>query len=284
MASSKPFQLEVDPDPCPALKLERGPSDEGVGEWVPNMKHTLLAKYIGAASATMNKWQERVFIDPFCGPGRIQVKGEADTRDGGSLVAFRQALKMRTSYTKVFIGDLNAESLAANDARLSALGAPVRTFAGKAEDTVHRMVRLVPKKALCLAYIDPYNLSLLNFDMIRALAALPNIDFAVHFSTMDLARNVEMESDEKRFRFDEVAPGWKNELAGVSKSGMRVAFLNYWTKLVCSLGFQFSKEMPLVNNHSGQEIYRLVFFARHDLPIRLWSDVAKDKDQRGFDF
>jgi three-Cys-motif partner protein len=146
------------------------------------------------------------------------------------------------------------------------------------------MVDTVPRGALCLAYIDPYNLSLLNFEMIRTLARLPNVDFAVHFSTMDLSRNVGLESDPERFRFDQVAPGWKQALAGVSPKNRRVAFFNYWMELVRSLGFEFSREMPLVSNNSGHEIYRLVFFARHDLPIRLWGDVAKDGIQSGFDF
>jgi three-Cys-motif partner protein len=120
--------------------------------------------------------------------------------------------------------------------------------------------------------------------MIRALANVPRIDFAVHFSTMDLSRNVQLESDPERFRFDQVAPGWKQALAGVSKGNLRVAFFNYWMQLVRSLGFEFSQQMPLVSNNSGHEIYRLVFFARNAFPIGLWDDVAKRASQPSFDF
>ncbi|MCA0214823.1 MAG: three-Cys-motif partner protein TcmP [Proteobacteria bacterium] len=282
--SRKPFQLDMHNDPCPGLPVERGPEDLGVGDWVPKIKHTLLAKYISAAYAAMNQWPERVLIDPFCGPGRIQVKGEGFTRDGGSVVAWRQALKSGTSYTRVFVGDLDPERASAAHRRLQTLGAPVTRFEGPASETIQEMIKQVPRGALCLAYIDPYNLSLLNFDMIRALAQLPKIDFAVHFSTMDLSRNVHMESDPERFRFDQVAPGWKNALTGVSKSNQRVEFFKYWMGLVRDLGFEFSREMPLVSNNSGHEIYRLAFFARHDLPRRLWGDVAKDGVQPSFDF
>lgn len=282
--SRKSFQLGLHDDPCCGLSVERGPDNQGVGEWVPRIKHTLLAKYISAAYAAMNQWPERVLLDPFCGPGRIQVKGESFTRDGGSVVAWRQALKSGTSYTRMLVGDLDSERASATYTRLRTLGAPVTGFEGSASDTVHEMIKQVPRGSLCLAYIDPYNLSLLNFDMIRALAQLPNIDFAVHFSTMDLSRNVHMESDPERFRFDQVAPGWKQALAGVSKSNQRVAFFNYWMELVRGLGFEFSHEMPLVSNNSGHEIYRLAFFARHDLPIRLWGDVARDGVQPSFDF
>lgn len=280
----KRFQLDLNDDPCPGLKVERGPEDLGVGDWVPRIKHMLLGKYISAAYGAMNRWPHRVFIDPFCGPGRIQVKGEAFTRDGGSVVAWRQAVKSGTTYTRMLVGDLDPERVSAAHLRLRALAAPVTGFEGPAEQTVHKMVDQVPRGALCLVYIDPYNLSLLNFEMIRALAQLPNVDFAVHFSTMDLSRNVGLESDPERFRFDQVAPGWKKALAGVSPKNRRVEFFRYWMGLVRGLNFEFSREMPLVSNNSGHEIYRLVFFARHDLPIRLWGDVAKNDVQAAFDF
>lgn len=41
------FVLPVDPDPCPDLMIERGPKGTGVGRWVPDDKHTLLAKWLG---------------------------------------------------------------------------------------------------------------------------------------------------------------------------------------------------------------------------------------------
>ena len=46
----QPFRLEAHQDPRPDLLVERGPHGRGVGPWVPAVKHTLLAKYIGAAS------------------------------------------------------------------------------------------------------------------------------------------------------------------------------------------------------------------------------------------
>jgi three-Cys-motif partner protein len=175
----------------------------------------------------------------------------------------------------MFVGDINEERLEACKARLKALGAPVRGFQGPAEETVKRMVAAVPARALCLAYLDPYNLSLLSFGMIRTLAKLRNIDFAVHFSTMDLIRNVDQELDPERFRFDQVAPGWRDALSEVSKPNLRIEFLRYWISIVGALEFGFSREMPLIRNNNQHEIYRLVFFARHGLPKRLWSDVAK---------
>lgn len=276
------FQLVIEPDPCPELPVELGPNAEGVGEWVPEQKHTLLAKMIGGTWAARRSWRakgggELVFIDPFCGPGRIQVKGESFTRDGGAMVACRQAATCRVPFTSVLVGDLNPERAEACDARLKAIGSPVKRFIGPASETVWDMVKEVPKGALSLAYLDPYNLEYLAFSIIKTLAALRSIDFAVHFSTMDLHRNVDMELDPLRARFDDAAPGWRDALGprDQSKSNLPQEFFLYWMSLVKGLGFEFSEEMPLVRDKKNRPLYRLVFFSRHPLPNKIWSDVAR---------
>ena len=38
------FRLAHDADPLPHLPVEHGRNGEGVGCWVPEMKHTFLAK------------------------------------------------------------------------------------------------------------------------------------------------------------------------------------------------------------------------------------------------
>ena len=154
----QPFVLPIDPDPCPELLIERGPKNEGVGKWVPDEKHTLLAKLLGGTRAARAKWTQRILIDPFCGPGRIQVKGESHTRDGGALVAWRQSVAQKVPFTKVMIGDISDERVAACASRLQALSAPVQSFVGPATDTSKRMAEQVTTRALVLAYIDPYNL------------------------------------------------------------------------------------------------------------------------------
>lgn len=280
-----PFQLDVTDDPCPELMVECGPSNEGVGKWVPQQKHVLLAKMIGGTRGARAKWSNRVLIDPFCGPGRIQVKGETFTRDGGAMVAWRQATEHKVAFTKVLIGDLDAERVLACQARLRALGAPVQAFVGPAAETVKAMAGEVTGRALCLAYIDPYNLEQLSFSIIDELAKLKNIDFAVHFSTMDMNRNVDMELDPYRARFDDAAPEWRTKLEHqtLSKSQLPQAFFAYWRSLVEQCGFKFSREMPLVTNDQNRPIYRLVFFSRHGFPNGIWDDIAKSPNLE-FDF
>ncbi|MEK8034246.1 three-Cys-motif partner protein TcmP [Ideonella sp. DXS29W] len=271
----KSLEQPIEPDPCPELVIERGPKEKGVGSWVPRDKHRLLCDYLYASRYAWKKWPQRVFIDPFCGPGRIQVEGESFTREGGSVMAWR-ALAGHAPFGQMLVGDLVAERARACELRLKARGAVVESFVGPAERTVHEMVSRVPRGALCMAYIDPYNLELLSFSILQALATL-NVDLAINFSTMDLQRNAEFEFDPARARFDDAAPGWRQdaEVRGASKQNVKLAFFQYWCRLVQGLGFAFSREMPPVLNDRGQEIYRMVFFARHDLPNRIWADVAR---------
>lgn len=285
MRSRSTFELATHADPRPDLVVERGPSGAGVGWWVPQMKHTYLAKYIDATRKAQVKFPKRVLIDPFCGPGRIQVRGESDTRDGGAMVAWRQSQSSQCPFTTVLVGDIDAERTRACAARLSALDAPVQAFEGAADDTVTLMVDAVPKGALCLAYIDPYNLEYLSFANIQALARLPYIDFAVHFSLMDLTRNVDMELDPARDRFSGACPGWRDRVPTMelAKGGLPAWFFDDWRRQVASLGFKVSEVMPLIEDDQGRALYRLVFFSRHTLPDKIWGDIAKSRN-RSLDF
>lgn len=178
----------------------------------------------------------------------------------------------------MLVGDLDGNRASACQSRLSSLGANAMAFTGPAVETVPEMVGRLPRTGtLCIAFVDPYNLSLLHFDMLATLAKLPNIDLIVHFSTMDLLRNADAELDPKRGRFDTTAPGWRDQpwANASNKQSLPVALESYWRSKVEALGFNCSSTRPLISNDRHREIYRLAFFARHDLPHKLWKDVAR---------
>jgi three-Cys-motif partner protein len=267
-------------DSHPELPVERGPHGRGVGSWVPREKHFYLAQYLHATREAQKKFKQRVLVDPFCGPGRIQVDGESFTRDGGSLAAYRQSLASGAPFTQVLVGDIDGERARANELRLAAAGASVRSFHGPAAETVEEMAAAVPFGALVLAYIDPYNLEYLAFSIIERLARLQHVDFAVHFSLMDLTRNIDMELDPKRDRFDHALPGWRSAAPtdALSKASLPGWFFERWCNAVQALGFKVSAQMPLITDGKGRSIYRLVFFSRHPLPDRIWADVARSRN------
>jgi three-Cys-motif partner protein len=274
----------IHPDPCPTLIVERGPEDKGVGGWVPEQKHRLLAHYLNASRGAWIQWPDRTFIDPFSGPGRIQVKGESITRDGGCLVAWR-TLAGIAPFTRVLVGDIVEERVSACRQRLAALGGPVVGFPGPALSTVKDMVAAIPRRSLCMAYIDPYNLQLLDFEILRTLAKLEKLDLAINFSVMDLHRNVDMELDPTRARFDKAAPGWRTQAWALTTNlaSLPGSVFNYWCELVKGLGFQYSEAMPIVANDQGSHLYRVVFFSRHPFPNKIWTSVARNPT-KSFEF
>lgn len=255
------------------LCIERGKNDAGVGRWVIEQKYLYLCKYIDAARKTTAKWSNLIYIDPFCGPGRIQVKNESFTRPNGAMTAWLQSKKSGSPFTKLLIGDISEDRTNACYERLKAQQANVIRFVGPAEETVKQMIAVVPTNSLCLVYVDPYNLELLNYGMIETLAKLKYVDFVFHFSTMDLARNVDVELG--RGRFDKVAPGWQKVTTEVSKSNLLPVFFNHWQNLVRSLGYTCSRSMPLITNNNNSGIYNLVFYAKHPLPLKFWKDIAQ---------
>lgn len=273
----RPFSLPQIDDPYPDLEIEEGAGD-GVGWWVPDVKHTMLAKWIdGTKGARKKDWQHLVLIDPFCGPARVRVKGQAETRPGGCAVLWLQSQRSGVPFTSVLVGDLKASRAHAAEQRLRAMGAPVKAFTGPANETVHAMKEHIPRGALVLAYLDPYNLAYLSFDIIREIAKIKSVDFAVHFSVYDMFRNVDMEFGEERARFDEAAPGWRQAIdaESMSKESLKQAFFEYWMKQIEALGFTFSESMPLVRGDRNAPLYRLACFSRHPLPNRVWADVSR---------
>jgi three-Cys-motif partner protein len=269
----RPDRLVVNrphPDPCPDLVVEKNDDCRGVGRWVPDVKHTMLCRYIDAAYGAARRWQHWVFLDPFCGPGRILVAGETQTRPGGSVLAWQQSKASGTPFSHVFVGDLANDRLRACEARLLASAAPVRGFNDAAVESVKQMVQAVPASSLCLAYIDPYNLGFLDFRIFQTLAQLRKVDLIVNFFTSDLRRNVDAVGDN-------ISPGWRTRIAGdLNKANLALAFFADWQQQVQALGFEVSQTMQLVKNSRSSEMYRLVFFARKQFPVGLWDDVAAD--------
>ncbi|BCM24490.1 class I SAM-dependent methyltransferase [Methyloradius palustris] len=88
------------------LVIEKGKKGLGVGSWVVEQKYKYLCTYIDAARSAFNRWPNKVYIDPFCGPGRIQVREESFTRPNGAVTAWLQSLKSKAPFSKILIGDI----------------------------------------------------------------------------------------------------------------------------------------------------------------------------------
>lgn len=258
-----------------------------VGPWSED-KHVALSRYVDAARKARAKWPYASFIDLFSGPGRIVNRESNVISDGGVLSAWRMSLQGGAPFNDVFIGDLDAESVLASEQRLVAAGASVRAFVGSASNTVDEVLAALPR-GLHFAFLDPFSIEHLDFEIIRKLSLRPNIDILIHFSVMDVQRNVGGDFRLSDSRLDAAAPGWRENLKldALPKHEQAGAYLQYWEFLVTDLTkMQVAQSKPLFVNMNRGPLYRLIHLSRHPLAQKLWNTAATpiSRQQSLFDF
>jgi three-Cys-motif partner protein len=271
MAKPKNEQYEIDPGDG----LIRGL----VGTWSID-KHQRLLRYVHASHGARRKFskeygKETSFIDLYCGPGKARIRHSNPERliDGSAVTAAITAASC-TPYTSYLIGDLNSDFVSACEARLRATGIDkIETFVGPAENTVTKAVSRLQRSGLHFAFIDPFNADL-PFTIIASLAELNRMDQLIHFSVMDVSRNLNAMKEDGRL--DDLAPGWSGHIKKtMGIDAQRMAIFRHWQRLLEEkLGYAVSEKVVKVRGPRGAEIYWLVFASRHDLGGRLWKEVA----------
>lgn len=268
-----------------AIDPDDGLSVMEVGVWSED-KHALIRRFVDASWAARTKWTQRTYVELFCGPGKILVRGSNQIQDGSPIVAWKESARHGGAFTDVFIADLAVESVQSCETRLRALGAPVNAFQGEAASTVDQVLPHLRQSGLHLMVLDPFSIGALDFFILQKLAKLRQVDIILHLSLMDLQRNIEVEYTKSGGLLERFAPNWRNHVKvhDTNKEGARTAYLDYWMDLVRSLGFQVHSRAPLFVNSNNGPLYRLVLLYRHQLAAKLWNDVAKEQGQREFGF
>lgn len=254
---------------------EDGYPREVVGEWARD-KQARLEKYVHISAAARRKWLKSgaSYIDLFCGPGRCRLKGTGDVIDGSPLTAWRKASARNSSFTHVVVSDAHPAISAAAAARLTTLGAPVNVMTGTAEENVDKAVAAVPSEGLHLAFLDPFDLVSLRFDIIERLAKLERIDILIHVSLLDLSRNLLRYVQAERSALDAFAPDWRQVVDIDSpQAHIRSQLFAHWRTLLKGIGMKTSEAAELVSGPNEQPLYWLAFAARHDLALKFWEQV-----------
>jgi hypothetical protein len=130
------------------------------------------------------------FIDLFSGPGRVRIRDSSDVLDGSPLVAWQQSVSTKAQFTQVYVADAHPALADAAAKRLSAVGAPVH-----------------------FAFLDPFSLGVLPFEVIRKLARLKRMDILIHVSVQDRNRNLRKCTKKSASQLDTFAPGCVSTLA-----------------------------------------------------------------------
>jgi len=268
------------------------PADElivdDVGKWAVE-KHARVQAYIKIASATRAKyvpppsWRAGAsYIELFSGPGRSLIRGTKRVIDGSPLVAYKAAQLSGVPFTAIHLNDFDAAKSAAVEKRIRALGGAPVCYNDPADVAVDKIVAAVNPKGLHFAFLDPYNLEGLSFDIIRKMSKL-KVDLLIHVSVHDLQRNLDDYSRPGDV-LDTFAPGWSNQVdPNQSINSFRAALMEYWLAEIRKLGKLPAKGVELIEGSKGQRLYWLVFASEHGIARKFWETIRDPMRQTAMD-
>jgi three-Cys-motif partner protein len=177
----------------------------------------------------------------------------------------------------------SAQKSSAVDARIRALGGTPICYSDPADVAVDKIVAAVNPSGLHFAFLDPYNLEGLSFDIIRKLSKL-KVDMLIHVSVQDLQRNLDDYSKQGGV-FDTFAPGWKAHVnPNQAINSFRAALMKYWMGEIRKLGTMPAKGVELIVGSKGQRLYWLVFVSGHDHARKLWEAIRDPMRQTTMGF
>ncbi|MCH2092393.1 MAG: three-Cys-motif partner protein TcmP [Pseudoxanthomonas sp.] len=272
-SSNERYQLDSD-----------GTRIESVGAWSQE-KHDRLRKYVDITRRTRAKFVKAgsTYIDLYCGPGKVQIKGEAVIKDGGAVLAVRESAK-DVPFTEVHVGDLDRKNVDDCLKGVAQVGAVTKVFGyqGKAEETAVQITSKLHRYGLHLAFLDPYNLNALPFSIIRTLATLERMDMIIHVSEMDLNRNIRLYKETGVL--EAFAPGVVERIDWRQKDEIvRQGVFAHWRSLLESLDYKVGGA-ERVTGDKNQPFYWLVSVSRNDLGKKFWDEIRQVEPQRGFSF
>jgi three-Cys-motif partner protein len=265
-----------------------------VGKWTLE-KNERLRKYIDASKGARAGWlgpgkAGATYIELYTGYGRGFIQdGEGspiEEIDGSPIVALAAARDAATQFSEVHLGDFDQTALSAALTRVDRSFPSVPRFPYPSEASVaaRQVVSTVDCYGLNLAFLDPFSLRSLSFDVIEALAKLRRIDIIIHVSAQDLNRNLRLAftSPNETHALDVFAPGWRQAVNEKQKDlRVRMQVLDHWAQLVKKLGLEvFTNQMELVSGGNRQPLYWLALAARNPLAHHLWNEIRHIDLQR----
>lgn len=267
-----PEKYEIDPDD--------GLPREIVGPWSLE-KHERLRRYVDISGVGVRKsWLKNgaagaSYIDLFAGPGRVRVKTTGQVCDGGPLVAWRKSVESKAPFTTMFVSDAHPALATAAAARLRAAGAPVVELVGEATSTVDVVIKQLNPHALHFAFLDPFKLGVLPFDIIKKLSKLQRMDILLHISAHDTNRNLRRYIERPDSPIDLFAPNWRAHAGDLERAGdhVRGKILEHWRNLLRSVDMDTAEVHELVTGESRQPLYWLAFVARHPRAHDFWDKI-----------
>jgi three-Cys-motif partner protein len=257
-----------------------------VGPWAED-KHRLLFLYDTLFSTAMkDRWESRVYIDLYSGPGLLRVRETGRFLWGSPLLA----LQVKHPFDKYIFCESDEIALGALKSRVGRLfpKADITYVLGDCNNKTEEICRAIPEassgfKVLSFCFVDPYNLSV-KFSTISNISER-FVDFLTLLALgMDASRNWQQHYlDPANHRVDDFLglSDWRERLRVQQLDGP-VKFPQFLAKAyaeqMMSLGYlelPFHKMKAIRSDTNNLPLYHLALFSRHPLAYTLWDDVLK---------
>src|SRR3989442_10899091 len=260
-----------------AALAEITPEDDGlpcsdVRAWAQD-KYTLVALYDKLFSTGMkNRWETRVYIDLYAGPGFARLRDRGRILFGSPLLA----LRVPDQFDKYIFCESDGERMAALQQRVRKLfpRANVQYVLGDCNEKIEEICAHIPSSSrdhgvLSFCFIDPYDISI-RFSTVRRLSSY-YMDFlfllAVH---MDANRNLEHYLNSSNSKIEEFLglPDWREKWR--IAEGRGTSFPRYLTEenagqmeTLRHLPVPWDKMKAVRSDERNLPLYRLALFSKH---------------------
>lgn len=254
-----------------------------VGTWAED-KYRLVYLYDELFSTGMkNRWQSRVYIDLFSGPGLASVQGASKLLWSSPMLA----LSVKDKFDKYIFCDNDSNYLNALTSRVNGNfpGVDVSYVLGDCNERVEEICSHIPKaskdyKVLSFCFVDPFNLGV-NFSTIRRVADF-YVDFMVLLALhMDANRNERIYTDPENKTIDDFLgqSSWRARWSKpIAKKDFPRFLAEEYAAQMETLGYlpvPLHRMKQIRSDEKNLPLYYLALFSRHRLADEYWEQVLK---------
>jgi three-Cys-motif partner protein len=243
------------------------------GAWIQK-KHELLG-YYGRLFATgmKNKWQSRIYLELFSGPGRCSIRSTRKEDLGSPLKVIEH------EFTRFIFTEMSLPAAEALAQRLEpfANAAKAEIWCGDCADAIQQIQN--PPGSLTFAFIDPTGIGHAPFSLIEALRKKTRCDLLINIQHgMGIKMNIHQYKPDANERSALTKflgnDSWKR-LAQHNPSEFFRGVLELYKQQLETLGFSFVGREVLVKNDKNTPLYLLLYASGHLRGKEFWEKAMQ---------